>query len=95
MAFTHFAPVSCVLELDAVQSDTTQQFYSEVWNRLEQLDIPFTFHWGKMNALNPTRMNSMYGNNLNRFLAARAKLVDPDTIKIFSNDAMKEWGVDS
>jgi FAD/FMN-containing dehydrogenase len=95
MAFTHFTPVSCVLELDAVQSDTTQQFYSEVWNRLEQLDIPFTFHWGKMNELNPTRMNSMYGNNLNRFLAARTKLVDPDTIKIFSNDAMKQWGIDS
>ncbi|PZF72184.1 FAD-binding protein [Taibaiella soli] len=95
MAFTHFDPVSCVLELDGVQSQATQQFYTAVWNRLEQLNIPFTFHWGKMNELNPVRMNRMYGNNLTRFLAARAKIMDPATIKVFSNDAMKQWGIDT
>ncbi|TWF42257.1 D-arabinono-1,4-lactone oxidase [Chitinophaga polysaccharea] len=94
MAFTHFAPVTCVLELDGVLSPETTHFYEAVWNMLDQLNIPFTFHWGKMNTLTPTRVRQMYGANLDQFLAARARIVDPEMLRIFSNDAMKEWGID-
>ncbi|PSL49889.1 FAD/FMN-containing dehydrogenase [Chitinophaga niastensis] len=94
MAFTRFAPVTCVLELDGVLSPETVGFYEAVWNKLDQLNIPFTFHWGKMNVLTPDRIHSMYGTSLDQFLAARARIVDPAMIRTFSNDAMQQWGID-
>jgi hypothetical protein len=95
MAFTHFTPVTCVLELDGVLSPATLRFYDAVWNMLDQLNIPFTFHWGKMNALTPERMQQMYGPKLDQFLAARARIIDPDMIKVFSNETMQQWGIDA
>ncbi len=93
MAFTRFDP-TCVLELDGVQSPQTDIFYEAMWTALEKAGIPFTFHWGKMNALNPARLQRMYGANLQRFTAARARLVDGATLTAFSNQALKAWGID-
>ena len=94
MAFTKFDP-TCVLELDGVLSPETKKFYDAVWNELEKRNIPFTFHWGKMNSLTPARMKRMYGTNLDRFLAARKRIVAPDTLRIFSNDTSRQWGIDT
>lgn len=94
LAFTRFAPVTCVMELDAVLTPETQRFYDAVWDRLEQLQIPFTFHWGKMSTIDPGRLRRMYGNNLDKFLIARSKIIEPATAGIFSNDIMKSWGID-
>lgn len=94
MAFTRFDP-TCVLELDGVQSPETDRFYHAVWNALEAAGIPYTFHWGKMNAMTPQRLQKMYGNNLQRFTAARARLMDAQTLLAMSNDAYKNWGLDA
>src|SRR5690606_31685453 len=93
MAFTRFAP-TCVLELDGVQSPRTYSFYEAVWNALEAAGIPYTFHWGKMNSLNPARLQRMYGDSLRKFLAARAWLVSGPAIAAMSNDALRSWGID-
>lgn len=94
MAFTRFSPVTCVLELDGVQSKETMRFYEAVWAQLASDGIPYTFHWGKMNNLDAGKVKTMYGKSLADFLAARSKTVDPATLKAFSNDAMQRWGID-
>lgn len=94
MAFTRFDP-TCVLELDGVQSPETNRFYQAVWDAFDAAGIPYTFHWGKMNGLNPTRMNRMYGTDLQRFAAARNKLMDAAALLALSNDAYKHWGLDA
>ncbi|MEO6831304.1 MAG: FAD-binding protein [Chitinophagaceae bacterium] len=94
MAFTHFDP-TCVLELDGVQGPATDRFYNAVWNALEAAGIPYTFHWGKMNGMTPQRLQKMYGNNLQRFTAARSRLMDANALLAFSNDAYKTWGLDA
>lgn len=94
MAFTRFRPVTCVMELDAVLSQETQRFYEAVWDRLEQLNIPYTFHWGKMSTIAPDRLRRMYGDSLDKFLIARSKIIEPAVAGIFSNDVMKQWGID-
>lgn len=94
MAFTRFSPVTCVLELDGVLSPETTGFYEAVWDKLEQLNIPFTFHWGKMSVIGPDRLRRMYGNNLDKFLIARSRIIEPAVANIFSNEAMKQWGID-
>ena len=95
MAFTRFGPVTCVMELDAVLSRETQRFYDAVWDRLDQLNIPFSFHWGKMSSITPERLRRMYGDSLDKFLIARSRIMDPATAGIFSNDIMKSWGIDA
>ncbi|ACU62715.1 D-arabinono-1,4-lactone oxidase [Chitinophaga pinensis] len=95
MAFTRFAPVTCVMELDAVLSRETQRFYDAVWDKLDQLHVPFSFHWGKMSSITPERLRRMYGDSLDKFLIARSKIIDPATAGIFSNDIMKSWGIDA
>jgi hypothetical protein len=93
LAFTHF-DYTCILELDAAYSDDTKSFYTAVWKRLEDEGIPFTFHWGKMNELNIDRITKMYGNDAVTWMKARNKLLGPDSLKVFTNPTLTEWGLD-
>lgn len=93
LAFTRFA-FTCILELDGVFSDATRNFYTAVWNRLDEENIPYTFHWGKINELNPERISKMYGEDAKTWIAARNKLLDEQCRKVFSNELLQQWGLD-
>jgi hypothetical protein len=93
LAFTHF-DYTCILELDAAYSNATKDFYHAVWQRLDDEKIPFTFHWGKINELDFSRISRMYGENVDAWIAARNKLLDADTLKIFTNPLLQQWGLD-
>jgi hypothetical protein len=92
LAFTRFAP-TCICELDGVFSERTTNFYTAAWAALEKAGIPFTFHWGKVNELNRTRLNNMYGTDVDKWLAARNSLLDAKTRAVFNNPLMKKWGL--
>lgn len=93
LAFTKF-DFTCILELDGAFSDASKKFYTAVWNKLDEENIPFTFHWGKMNELNIDRIKRMYGSDADAWIAARNKLLDADSMKLFTNPLLKEWGLD-
>lgn len=93
LAFTKF-DFTCVLELDAAFSSDTLKFYTKAWKKLEAENIPFTFHWGKMNEYTPKRIKNMYGNDANRWIAARNRLLDANGHMLFTNPTLKEWGLD-
>jgi len=93
LAFTHF-DYTCVIELDGAYSDETYAFYTAAWKAFEDAKIPFTFHWGKVNELNMTRLTTMYGDNIQTWIAARNKLLDADTRQVFTNATLKLWGLD-
>ena len=95
LGFTHFPDFTCIVELDGIFSKTTEKFYNAVWKKLEEEKIPFTFHWGKMVDLNPARLVQMYGSSVDSWMAARNKVLDADTIKIFTNPILQEWGLDN
>ena len=57
LAFTRF-DFTCILELDGSFSDTTMNFYRAVWKKLDEEQIPYTVHWGKMNELNFERISN-------------------------------------
>ena len=82
------------MELDAAHSDKVHKYYSQIWKILEDNNIPFTFHWGKVNELSPARINNMYGDAATSWKAARSKLLDANTIKVFTNPILQEWGLD-
>jgi hypothetical protein len=93
MAFTKFK-YTCILELDGAFSDATQKFYTAVWKRLDEEEIPYTFHWGKINELDPERISRMYGEDANTWIAARNKLLDESGRKVFANQLLQQWGLD-
>ncbi|MBC7889570.1 MAG: FAD-binding protein [Ferruginibacter sp.] len=93
IAFTRF-DFTCIVELDGAPSDTTLNFYTEVWLRLEEEQIPFTFHWGKMSELNVERLSRMYGQDADAWIAARNKLLDAGSMKVFTNPLLQQWGLD-
>ncbi len=92
LAFTRF-PFTCVVELDGAFSDKTQSFYKAVWQQLDAHNIPYTFHWGKMSELTPTRIKKMYGADLDKWQQARQQLLEPAVMKVFTNKVMQEWGL--
>jgi hypothetical protein len=94
LGFTRFDK-TCVLELDGVDAASSRRFFSTVWNRFEEIGIPYTLHWGKINFhLDETRVRSMYGNQaVNKWLTARHKLLDPATQKVFTNAFMEKCGL--
>ncbi len=93
LGFTKF-PHTCILELDGVESSATRKFYDIVWKELENSNIPYSFHWGKINNLNITRVKKIYGTNRDKWVAARNKLLPPACLALFTNQLMKDIGLD-
>lgn len=93
LAFTRF-DYTCILELDGSFSDATMNFYRAVWKKLDEEQIPYTVHWGKMNELNFERISRMYGNDAHKWIAARNTLLDAGSRKVFCNPLLQEWGLD-
>ncbi|MDB4901987.1 MAG: FAD-linked oxidoreductase [Mucilaginibacter sp.] len=92
LGFTKFEH-TCVMELDAAYSGSVYNFYSQIWKMLEDNGIPFTFHWGKVNELFAERINNMYGAAATSWMAARNKLLDANSIKVFTNPILQQWGL--
>ena len=94
LGFTHF-DTTCILELDGVDSQLSRTFFKKVWERLEELDIPYTLHWGKINFnLNPQLVQKMYGDKLDRWKACRRSLLTADVQKVFNNNFMVQCGLE-
>ena len=95
LGFTKFQQ-TCVLEMDGVDSDASRAFYQRVWNRLEQLGIPYTLHWGKINFnLTADRIREMYRNEkVEQWLMSRNSLLDEESRKVFTNQFMERGGLD-
>ncbi|MBS1564146.1 MAG: FAD-binding protein [Bacteroidetes bacterium] len=93
LAFTRFSP-TCVLELDGVESSITRKFYDVVLDAFEANNIPFTFHWGKINMIDNARILRMYGDAVDKWLNARNTLLRGKTLGCFCNQLLKDWGLD-
>jgi hypothetical protein len=89
-------PLTCILELDGVESNLTRTFYQSVWDRLEQLNIPYTLHWGKINFnLSAQRIRKMYGDDIvNKWKNCREQLLDQSTRQVFTNAFMEKLGLE-
>jgi hypothetical protein len=94
LGFTRFDH-TCIFELDAAFSNRTLDFYHAAWKALEDNNIPFTFHWGKMNEIDPARMQRMYGADATAWVNARNTLLTPESRKIFANPLITSWGLNS
>lgn len=94
LGFTRF-PVTCVIELDGVQANVSNDFLQRLWNRLEALGIEYTLHWGKINFnLSESLVEKMYGKaNVETWLRSRQKLLDAPVRAVFTNAFMERCGL--
>jgi len=95
LGFTRF-PVTCVLELDAVNLPETRNYVKAVWAALANAGINFTLHWGKYNTyLTGPRVLNMYGAAaVNEWKASRAALMEsPEVSRTFDNTFTRNAGL--
>ena len=81
--------------MDGIDAEITRKFFADVWVKLENENIPYTLHWGKMNfILNPERVIHMYGaGKVNSWINARHTLLSEPVRKVFTNDFMIKCGL--
>ena len=95
LGFTKF-PLTCVLELDAVNVPETRRYIKSVWKNLSDANINFTLHWGKFNTyLTGPRVTRMYGAaTVDQWKASRAALMEsPAVSRVFDNTFIEKAGL--
>ncbi|MCH9699577.1 MAG: FAD-binding protein [Gammaproteobacteria bacterium] len=92
LAFTRFNECA-ILEVDSIYSDQSMAFLRNVWQQLDDRNIPFTVHWGKLNELNAQTVKSMYGNAVDQWIEARHSLLGQKERAIFSNPFLEKTGL--
>jgi hypothetical protein len=93
LAFNRF-PVTMAISIDGIDSKRSRQFFTAAADKVESLKIPFTQHWGKVNAYTPKRVRNAYGANVDKWIAARHLLLpDPADRAIFANDYIRDRGL--
>lgn len=95
LAFTKF-PATCILELDGVDCKQSRSFFEAVCNKLEELQLQYTLHWGKFNFnLTPGRISAMYGTDaLQNWKHCRHTLLDYPARNVFTNPFLVRCGLD-
>jgi len=96
LGFTRFPGHTCVIEADSVPSKRTTDFYEATWTELDRLNIPYTFHWGKLLNLDAAKVRKMYGDAaVDGWISARQTLMQNGAvIRVFNNDLLTQWGLD-
>jgi hypothetical protein len=92
LAFTRYSP-TCVIDLDAVDNQTTKNFFRGVWREFDQLNIPYTMHWGKANELTSESVRTMYGEDLETWLKIRRSLLKEEDRLTFSSPFTDQCGL--
>ncbi|HSI69379.1 MAG TPA: hypothetical protein VK941_04040, partial [Gillisia sp.] len=94
LGFTKF-PITCVLEMDGVDGDSARNFFTAVWAKLEELNIPYTLHWGKINfILNKKRVVNMYGKEaVDTWITSRNMLLSAPALEIFDSEFITNCGL--
>lgn len=94
LGFTRF-PKTCVLEMDGIDGKVARDFYKAVWDKFEQLQIPYSLHWGKINFnLNKTLVKQMYGTAaVKSWIDSRNQLLTIPALSVFTNKFIENCGL--
>jgi len=93
LAFNRF-DMAMMVSLDGIYNDQSVAFFDLAAKAMEEAKIPYTQHWGKVNAYTGPRLKAAYGANFDAWLAARKELLpDPADRELFTNAYMEERGL--
>jgi FAD/FMN-containing dehydrogenase len=92
LAFARWAP-TCVVEIDGVEAGVSRRYYDTLWQELKRRHIPHAFHWGKMHNLAPADVQTIYGDDRERWILARNRILTPGLLAAFTNETLVQWGL--
>lgn len=93
LAFTHFSPYTCTLEMPGIDSSLNRTAYEKIWKALLDSDIPHTYHWGQALPLSPEWVTRGYGGRLNEWIAARESFLSLKGRRMFANTLSVRCGL--
>jgi hypothetical protein len=95
LGFTYHAPHTCILDLDAPNSSQTQKVYKRIWKAFDTAGIPYTMHWGKMNAMTAAQVVRDYGQaRVDSWKAVRRALLPTAALrKTFASAVLTRVGL--
>ena len=95
LGFTKFEN-TCVVEMDGLDSKANHTVFTNVIKRMETQSIPYSIHWGKLNApLNKGRTLAIYGKEkLKTWKQSRLQLLPFTTLPVFINAFMEKCGLE-
>lgn len=101
LAFTKFPHYTCTIEFPAPLASRSVKGYQQIWSKLDNAKVPFTFHWGQWMDLqnsrhNLERLRQSYGDRRLRNWFKARKMVLPrkqDRI-LFSNKMTRSLGLE-
>ncbi|HEY2733156.1 MAG TPA: hypothetical protein VGI70_04190, partial [Polyangiales bacterium] len=83
-------PMNTYIELPSLNSDETSAIQGAVWSALRANQIPFTCHWGQEYGLDARSIRAYYGDRVDRWKAARARLLDTAQARaVFTNPLLR------
>lgn len=84
-----------VLNLDGVWNRQSLDYLAAIPAKMAEVGVTFTQHWGKINAWDAARVRSVFGADYDAWIAARHRLLpDPADRELFTNDFMRQCGLD-
>jgi FAD/FMN-containing dehydrogenase len=93
LAFTCFAPITCTIELPAVESQRTAEAYRRIWSELDRRGIPYTLHWGQCLRAEAAFIRESFGERVDAWLMARRQFLSPAARHTFANDLLVACGL--
>jgi hypothetical protein len=93
LAFTHFAPVTCAMEMPGIDSSRTREAFGRIQRALAESGIPHTYHWGQALPLNAEWVKVGFGTRRDEWLAARRKFLTPRGRATFANAVVARCGL--
>jgi hypothetical protein len=93
LAFTHFSPVSCAMEMPGIDSSRTREAFGRIQRALAERDIPHTYHWGQQLPLNADWVKAGFGSRRDRWLEARRNFLSARGRALFANAVVARCGL--
>jgi hypothetical protein len=93
LGFTRFTR-TCILDIDGPYSSRTRSYFARIWQALADSGIEYGLHWGKVIGLSAAETRRLYGDRVDRWIAAREMLLpDPAVREAFRNAFLDELGL--
>lgn len=94
LAFTHFAPISCAIEMPGIDSARARDAHAKIEAALVNHGVRHTYHWGQALPASETVVRAGFGNDrVDRWLAARRAFLTAKGRRTFSNDLVEDCGL--
>ncbi len=93
LAFTHFEPITCTMELPGIDSARTRAAFARIQSALAESQIPHGYHWGQALPLNRQWVQRCFAQRCEDWLAVRRRFLGPRARAMFANALSARCGL--